>query len=280
MRKISAILLTMTILLVIAGCGSKNNSAAGELVIGSMGSDAQIWKHIAESQAAKDAGLKLEVKEISDGVPLNNATKEGEVDVNAFQSWAYLVSYNKDSKANLVAFDTTYLEPMGIYSDKIKNLADVPEGAEVAIANNPANTARGLKLLEAAGLITLKADFDNGTGSVNDIDSNPKQLSFTLIDDTTGPRVIKDVDLVLIGNTIALEGGLNVLEDSLYYEEISEATKNNINILVTTADKQDNEDIQKLSALYHSEDTQNYIKENFGGTKVEVKKPISYLEEN
>lgn len=280
MRKISAILLTMTILLVLAGCGSKKNSAAGELVIGSMGSDAQIWKHIAESQAAKDAGLKLEVKEINDGVPLNNATKEGEVDVNAFQSWAYLVSYNKDSKANLVAFDTTYLEPMGIYSDKIKNLADVPEGAEVALANNPANTARGLKLLEAAGLITLKPDFDNGTGSVNDIDSNPKQLSFTLIDDTTGPRVIKDVDLVLIGNTIALEGGLNVLEDSLYYEEISEATKNNINILVTTADKQNNEDIQKLSALYHSEDTQNYIKENFGGTKVEVKKPISYLEEN
>ena len=77
-----------------------------------MGSDAQIWKHIAESQEAKDANLNIEVKEINGGVVMNNATKEGEVDVNAFQSWGYLVSYNKDSNANLVAVSTTYLEPM------------------------------------------------------------------------------------------------------------------------------------------------------------------------
>lgn len=277
-------IVALSVLLIVAGCGSKNadtdttSSGAQKIVIGSMGSDAQIWKHIAASQGAKDANLQIEVKEIEGGVESNNATKEGEVDVNAFQSWAYLVSYNQDSNANLTAIATTYLEPMGIYSQKVKDIKDVPDGALVALADNPANTARGLNLLQASGLIKLKDDFNAATGTVNDIVENPKNLKFELIDDTTGPRVIQDVDLVLIGNTIALEGGLNVLKDSLFHEEISEDTRNNINVLVTTADKKDDPGILKLGELYHSEDTQKYIESEFGGTKVPVDKPISYLE--
>lgn len=270
--------LSVVLTLVLAGCGSNASGDGQKIVIGSQSSDVQIWKHIAESQAAKDANLNIEVKEINGGVPMNNATKEGEVDVNAFQSWAYLVSYNQESKADLVAVATTYLEPMGIYSGKVKSIEEVPDGALVALADNPANTARGLRLLQAAGLIKLKDDFNSGTGTVNDIVDNPKNLDFKLIDDTTGPRVIQDVDLVLIGNTIALEGGLNVLKDSLFHEEISQDTKNSINVLVTTSDKQNDPGILKLGELYHTEDTQKYIEEEFGGTKVPVNKPISYLE--
>ncbi|SDN51933.1 D-methionine transport system substrate-binding protein [Bacillus sp. OK048] len=269
----------LTLTLLVAGCGSKTSSDGQTIVIGSMGSDAQIWKHIAQSQEAKDAKLTIEVKEINGGVVMNNATKEGEVDVNAFQSWGYLVSYNKDSNANLVAVSTTYLEPMGIYSQKIKNINDVPDGALVALADNPANTSRGLKVLQASGLIKLKDGFNEGTGSVNDIAENPKNLKFKLIDDTTGPRVIQDVDLVLIGNTIAMEGGLNVLKDSLFHEEVSVDTKNSINVLVTTADKKDDPGILKLGELYHNDDTQKYIEKEFGGSKVPVIKPISYLKE-
>nr|WP_152397143.1 MetQ/NlpA family ABC transporter substrate-binding protein [Paenibacillus guangzhouensis] len=270
--------LGLTLTLVMAGCGSKSGDGE-KIVIGSMGSDAQIWKHIAESQAAKDAKLTIEVKEIDGGVVMNNATKEGEVDVNAFQSWGYLVSYNKESNANLVAVATTYLEPMGIYSQKIKNINDVPDDALVALADNPANTARGLKLLQASGLIKLKDGFNEGTGSVNDIAENPKNLKFKLIDDTTGPRVIQDVDLVLIGNTIAMEGGLNVLKDSLFHEEVSVDTKSSINVLVTSSAKKDDPGILKLGELYHNEDTQKYIEQEFGGTKVPVHKPVSFLEE-
>ncbi|MEH7253514.1 MetQ/NlpA family ABC transporter substrate-binding protein [Neobacillus niacini] len=269
----------LTLTLLVAGCGSKTSSDGQTIVIGSMGSDAQIWKHIAQSQEAKDANLNIEVKEINGGVVMNNATKEGEVDVNAFQSWGYLVSYNKDSNANLVAVSTTYLEPMGIYSQKIKNINDVPDGALVALADNPANTSRGLKVLQASGLIKLKDGFNEGTGSVNDIAENPKNLKFKLIDDTTGPRVIQDVDLVLIGNTIAMEGGLNVLKDSLFHEEVSVDTKNSINVLVTTSDKKDDPGILKLGELYHNDDTQKYIEKEFGGSKVPVSKPISYLKE-
>lgn len=109
-----------------------------------------------------------------------------------------------------MALGTTYLEPMGIYSAKYKKLSQLPKGATIALANNAANEARGLLLLADAGLIKLKKNFNVASGSVNDVAANPKQFKFKLIDDTTGPRVIKSVDAVLIGNTIALSGGLNV----------------------------------------------------------------------
>lgn len=100
--------------------------------------------------------------------------------------------------------------------------------AAIALANNAANEARGLLLLQSAGLIKLKKNFDSASGNTNDIVSNTKKFKFKLIDDTTGPRIIKSVDAVLIGNTIALAGNLNVLKDSLYHEKIDQSTKNNI----------------------------------------------------
>lgn len=72
---------------------------------------------------------------------LNNATAQGSVDVNAFQSYSYLEAYNQEHQnAQLAALGTTYLEPLGIYSDKYKKVSQIPNGATVAIANNPANT--------------------------------------------------------------------------------------------------------------------------------------------
>lgn len=198
--------------------------------------------------------------------------------MNAFQSWTYLQSFNEQTGAELTAFATTYLEPMGVYSEKYTTLEEIPDGAVVAIADNPSNASRGLLLLQAAGLLTLTDDFD-ALGTTADIVGNPKNLEFVEIDDTTGPRVLADVDLALISNSVALEGGLNVLEDSLYYEEVSEDTKNNINILVTQKENAEDSDILKLAELYHSDEVQDYIAEEFGGTKVAVQKEISYLEE-
>ncbi|QQP70040.1 metal ABC transporter substrate-binding protein [Carnobacterium sp. CS13] len=284
---LSFILITTT--LVLAACGSTGDASETKssksdsnesqtIVIGAQASDVQIWEYIAQSDAAKEAGVTLEVEEVSGGPQLNTATVEGEVDVNAFQSWAYLNSFNEESGSDLTAFATTYLEPMGIYTDKFDAIDDVSEGSVVAIADNPSNASRGLLLLEAAGLITLPDDFD-ALGTTSDIVDNPKKLTFVEIDDTTGPRVLQDVDLVLIGNTVALEGELNVLEDSIFHEEINDETKNNVNILVTQKENATNEDILKLGELYHDEEVQEYIEEQFDGTKVPVKKDISYLED-
>lgn len=249
-----------------------------EITIGTIGPDVQIWQHIAKSKEAKQAGLKIRVKDFTDPVALNKATANGQIDVNAFQSWSYLQAYNKENKnGQLAALGTTYLEPMGIYSDRYKKISQVPDGATVAIANNPANTARGLLLLQSAGLIKLKRSF-NATSGTNEIAANPKHLKFKEIDDTTGPRVLKSTDLVLIGNTIALTGHLNVLKDSIYHEKVDQSTKNNINVLATAKKNRNNARYKKLVTLYHNQKIQQWINKKYQGTKVNVQKPLSYLE--
>lgn len=249
------------------------------ITVGSIGPDVQVWQHIAKSSQAKKLGLKIKVKAFTDGPSLLRATSDGSINVSAFASWAYLEAYNK-SKNNAgqqVALATTYLEPMGIYSSKYKKLSKLPKGATIALANNAANEARGLLLLQSAGLIKLKKDFDSASGNTNDIVSNPKKFKFKLIDDTTGPRIIKSVDAVLIGNTIALSGNLNVLKDSLYHEKIDQSTKNNINVLATAKKNKNNATYKKLGKLYHNKQIQKWIAKKYSGTKVEVNKPVSYL---
>lgn len=270
-------ILGVIVLIVLAVISFGRPHKSTSITVGSLGTDVQIWKHIASSKQAKQLGLTIKVKSFTDPVALNQATANGQVDVNAFQSWSYLQTYNHQNRHyQLAALGTTYLEPMGIYSKKYHKLSDLPDGATIALANNPANTARGLLLLQSAGLIKLKAGF-TATSGVNMIKSNPHHFKFKEIDDTTGPRVLNSTDAVLIGNTIAQTAKLNVLTDSLYHEKINQATKNNINVLATAKRNANNATYKKLVRLYHNRAIQKWITHKYGGTKVEVTKSLAYL---
>ena len=287
LKTIAKSLIALSAVFVLGACGnnasstassSNAQSSASELKtvkIASVGSDADIWRHIAESEQAKKAGLKIEVQEINGGVPLNESVADGTVDANAFQSIGYLQGFNEANSNKLVPVGTTYIEPMGLYSKKVKSLNDLPNGAKVALPDSPYNTTRALRLLESAGLIKLPSDFKDGTGTPSDIVENKKNLEFLLIDDTTSVRVLDDTDLIAIGNTIALEGGLNVLKDSLFYEKADASTITSINVIAVKAENVDKEEYKKLVDLYHDPEIQKYISEKFAGTKVEVKKPVS-----
>ena len=287
LKTIAKSLIALSAAFVLGACGNNASSSQSSqsskasdsglktVKIASVGSDADIWRHIAESEQAKKAGLKIEVQEINGGVPLNESVADGTVDANAFQSIGYLKGFNEANANKLVPVGTTYIEPMGLYSKKYKSLNDLPNGAKVALPDNPYNTTRALRLLESAGLIKLPSDFKDGTGTPSDIVENKKNLEFLLIDDTTSVRVLDDTDLIAIGNTIALEGGLNVLKDSLFYEKADKSTITSINVIAVKAENADKEEYKKLVDLYHDPEIQKYISDKFAGTKVEVKKPIS-----
>ena len=287
LKTIAKSLIALSAAFVLGACGNNASSSASSsnaqssgselktVKIASVGSDADIWRHIAESEQAKKAGLKIEVQEINGGVPLNESVADGTVDANAFQSIGYLKGFNEANSNKLVPVGTTYIEPMGLYSKKVKSLNDLPNGAKVALPDNPYNTTRALRLLESAGLIKLSSDFKDGTGTPSDIVENKKNLEFLLIDDTTSVRVLDDTDLIAIGNTIALEGGLNVLKDSLFYEKADASTITSINVIAVKAENADKEEYKKLVELYHDPEIQKYISDKFAGTKVEVKKPVS-----
>jgi len=287
LKTIAKSLIALSAAFVLGACGNNASSSASSsnaqssgselktVKIASVGSDADIWRHIAESEQAKKAGLKIEVQEINGGVPLNESVADGTVDANAFQSIGYLQGFNEANSNKLVPVGTTYIEPMGLYSKKVKSLNDLPNGAKVALPDNPYNTTRALRLLESAGLIKLPSDFKDGTGTPSDIVENKKNLEFLLIDDTTSVRVLDDTDLIAIGNTIALEGGLNVLKDSLFYEKADASTITSINVIAVKEENANKEEYKKLVELYHDPEIQKYISEQFAGTKVEVKKPVS-----
>ena len=274
----------------IAGCSKQetpapeakatDTAAVQTVTIASTGSDADVWRHIASLPETKEAGLKLDVKNFTDYVAMNTAVANKEIDVNAFQSYAYLVAFNESNKDKIAPLSTTYLEPMGIYSSKVKKLEEFKQGATIAIPNDGANESRALLLLQSAGLVKLKADFDNVKGTTADVSENAKQIVIKPIQMATAVRVKDEVDAIILGNTLAMEGGLNVLKDAIYYEPIDQSTKMNVNILATSADRQNDPVLQKVGALYHTEAVKQFVQEKFAGTKVDVNKPISYLTES
>ena len=286
MKKILGIALGLSVAL--TGCSkpeapatdaAKTDTAAAEqtVTIASTGSDADIWRHIATLPETKAAGLKLDIKNFTDYVAINTAVANNEVDVNAFQSYAYLVAYNEANTAKIAPLSTTYLEPMGIYSSKVKTLAEFKNGATIAIPNDGANESRALLLLQSAGLVKLKNDFDFVKGTSKDIVENNKALIIKPIQMATAVRVKDEVDAIVLGNTLAMEGGLNVLKDAIYYEPIDQTTKMNINVLAVAEARQNDPVLKKVGELYHVAAVGKYVQEHFGGTKIDVNKPVSYL---
>ena len=286
MKKILGIALGLSV--VLTGCSkpeapatdaTKTDTAAAEqtVTIASTGSDADIWRHIATLPETKAAGLKLDIKNFTDYVAMNTAVANNEVDVNAFQSYAYLVAYNEANTAKIATLSTTYLEPMGIYSSKVKTLAEFKNGATIAIPNDGANESRALLLLQSAGLVKLKNDFDFVKGTSKDIVENNKALVIKPIQMATAVRVKDEVDAIVLGNTLAMEGGLNVLKDAIYYEPIDQTTKMNVNVLAVAEARQNDPVLKKVGELYHVAAVGKYVQEHFGGTKIDVNKPVSYL---
>ncbi|MCH7341051.1 MetQ/NlpA family ABC transporter substrate-binding protein [Acinetobacter higginsii] len=287
MKKLISLFLSVSVLL-LAACSKQPDTASTEqkgdaalqtVVIASTGSDADIWRYIAILPETKAAGLKLEIKNFTDYVAMNTAAANKEVDLNAFQSYAYLVAFNAANKDKIAPVSTTYLEPMGIYSSKVKKVEEFAEGATIAIPNDGANESRALLLLQSAGLIKLKADFDPVKGTPADIIENSKKIVIKPIQMATAVRVKDEVDAILLGNTLAMEGGLNVLKDAIYYEPVDQSTKLNVNVLATAESRKDDAVLQKVGALYHTEAVKQYVQEHFAGTKVDVNKPTSYLTE-
>ena len=288
MKKLLGLVLGLSVGL--SGCGKqeapatdtaqqKDSAAVETVTMASTGSDADIWRYIATLPETKEAGIKLEVKNFTDYVSMNAAVANHEIDVNAFQSYAYMVAFNDNNKDKIAPLSTTYLEPMGIYSSKVKKLDEFKTGATIAIPNDGANESRALLLLQSAGLIKLKADFDDVKGTPADVTENAKKIVIKPIQMATAVRVKDEVDAIVLGNTLAMEGGLNVLKDAIYYEPIDQSTKMNVNILAVAADRQTDPTLQRVGALYHTPAVKAYIEQHFGGTKIDVNKPTSYLTE-
>ncbi|HZG80002.1 MAG TPA: MetQ/NlpA family ABC transporter substrate-binding protein [Brevibacillus sp.] len=267
--------------LVVTGCGggqqaapqtntgaSEGNAPAAEqqtetLKIGVMsGSEEEIWK-VAKEVAAKD-GLTLDLVPFNDYILPNKALEKGDLDANAFQHVPYLEEFNANHGTHIVKLANTLNFPIGIYSEKIKDISELKEGDIVGLPNDPTNGARALILFESAGLIKLK----EGKGvkaTVLDIAENPKNLQFKELDAAFIPKTLSNLAAAVINTNFAIEAGLVPTKDAIYMEPKDSPW---VNIIAVREADKDKPVFQKLVKAYQSDEVKKFVEEKYGDSMV------------
>jgi len=275
MKKTVALLLILCFgMFGLVGCGGGQNDQQQqqqqqELVTLTVG--ASVTPHAQILNAAKDAmtaaGYDLKVVEYNDYVIPNTATEAGDIDANYFQHQPYLTDFNAENETHLVAVAAIHYEPFGIYAGKTTSLADLKDGAVIAVPNDATNEARALQLLQAQGIITLK-EGAGLTATKLDIVEYNIDVEIMEIEAAQLPRSLQDVDLAVINGNYAIEGGLSVNDALAVEDKTSEAATTFANILVVKEGNEQNPAVQALVQALQSDAVRTFIEETYDGAVV------------
>lgn len=227
------------------------------------GPHAEILEVVAEVAAAEQ-GLTLEILEFSDYVVPNTALADGELHLNSFQHQPYLDNQVRDRGFDLVSVAPTVVFPMGFYSSRFESFEAVPDGATLAIQNDPTNGGRSLLLLQSAGLLKL-AEGTGLTPSILDIVENPRNFRLIELDAAQLPRSLGDVDVAAVNTNYAVEAGLDPNEDAILREGPESPY---MNVIAVRAEDAEAEWVGRFVAAYHSEPVRAFVAERFQGAVV------------
>ncbi|GGF61406.1 hypothetical protein GCM10010912_03290 [Paenibacillus albidus] len=271
MKKSMMLILTLIMVLMVAGCGTDNKKAdntandtaanSGELVVLKVATLIPPMTDILDivKPLLKEDGIELEVVVLADNVQPNEALANKEVDANFFQHVPYMEQFNASKGSKLVPVQPVYDAIYGGYSKRYKDIAELPEGATLVMANDPSNIGRSLQMFADAGLIELK----EGVGiqaTQADIASNPKNYKFEEVDLLMLARMLDDGDLVAMTPAYASPLGLTPKKDALITErEDSEFT-------ITVVAREDNKDsaaIQKLAERISGPEVKKFLEDNY-----------------
>ena len=267
---LAAITLAMSLLL--TGCGGGGDKPADKPAAGSettlkIGATPAPHSEILEQikPDLKEQGINLEIVEFNDYVQPNIALNDKELDANFFQHEPYLndfITEHKDMK--LKNAGGVHVEPMGIYSNKIKDLKELADGATVSIPNDPTNGGRALLLLQKANLLKLK----DGTGAeatLQDIAENTKNLNIQEVEAAQLPRTLDDVDISIINTNFALNADLNPRKDAMFIEDKDSPY---VNIIAVRDGDENRDEIKKLLTAIKSDKVKKFIEDKYKGAIV------------
>lgn len=253
---------------------AESTAETGELAGTTLKVAASPTPHAEILNVAKDIlaeqGIDLEVIEFTEYVQPNLVTESGEVDANYFQHKPYLDGFNVKQGTHLVSVGPVHYEPLGIYPGKSDDLANIADGATIAVPNDTTNEARALQLLATQGLITVRDDAGL-TATINDITENPHNIKFEEIEAAQLPRTVQDVDFAVINGNYALAAGFSVKNDALATEDASsEAAQTYANILAVKEGRENDPAIQALYAALTSDKVKDYINSTYDGAVVPI----------
>jgi len=243
---------------------STSASAAALRVAADPVPHSEILNHIK----ATDKKLDLEVIELNGNLNANELLARGDVDANYFQHVPYLRDQEKALGEKFAVVATVHIEPLGIYSHKVKTLKDLPEGAQVAVPNNVTNLSRALYLLQTSGLITLKNSSATTLATSADIVDNPHRLKIIEVEAPQLPRALDDAQLAIINGNYALQAGLVPSRDALALEQAKDNPY--ANVLVTTPKLAKDPRILQLASDLESKQTAEFIRQQYKGSVIPV----------
>lgn len=271
-KRVLALALSLVFALPLAACsnsGSRANDGDAERVTLKVAASptphAEILAQVKDVLA--EQGIDLVVTEYADYVIPNTAVEDGDEDANYFQHITYLDEFNENRGTHLVSVASIHYEPFGVYAGRTASLAELPDGAIIAVPSDPTNEGRALKLLEDIGLLTLK----EGAGlaaTTNDIAENPKNIQFRELEAAMLPNALPDVDCAVINGNYALGAGLNVADALAVESTESDAAQAYGNVLVVREGSENSEAIQALIDALQSDAVRDYINETYSGAVV------------
>ena len=266
--------ITLAATLLVTGCGGGDKPAADKsadkpaqevtLKIGATPvPHAELLEQVKSDLKAE--GVNLEIIEFNDYVQSNIALNDKELDANFFQHEPYLNDFIKEHKdVKLKNAGGVHVEPMGIYSRKIKNINEITPGDSVSIPNDPTNGGRALLLLQKAGLLQLK-EGANETATVQDIAANPHNLIIQEVEAAQLPRTLEDVTISIINTNFAMNANLNPMNDALFIED---KTSPYVNIIAVRDGDENRDDIKKLLNALRSDKIKKFIEDKYKGAIV------------
>ncbi|WP_273853336.1 MetQ/NlpA family ABC transporter substrate-binding protein [Guptibacillus spartinae] len=277
MKKFLTLIAVLT-LAVLAACGNNGgnseSSSDGEdskkIVVG-----ASNIPHAEILEKAKpmleEKGVELEIKTFQDYILPNKTLANGELDANYFQTIPYMeLQMEENDNYDFVNAGGIHIEPIGVYSQDYKSLDELPDGAQIIMSNSVSDHGRMLSLLEAQGLITLKEGVKASDATVEDIAENPKNIEFkTDVEASLLPQIYQqgEGDAVMINTNYAIDAGLNPQEDAIALEDSDSPY---VNVITVNKGDEDNEAIQALVDVLHSDEIQSFIEEEYDGAVVPV----------
>jgi D-methionine transport system substrate-binding protein len=243
---------------------SSDGESLGTIKVGALQTPAGDILTWVKENLAEDAGLTIEFVPFTDYNTPNLSVSDGSTDANLFQNATFLKTYNDAAGDSLVSAGDVYLPSAAFYSEKVKSLDDLEDGAKIAIPNDPTNEGRALKILAAEGLIETT---DEPT-TLGDITENSHDFDFVEIENATLAQSVPDVDTAFVTISFALPAGLTA-DDAILIEG---GNSPYVNVLATTDKLKDDPRVEKLYDLLTSDETSDYINDTWGGLVVPVAK--------
>lgn len=266
MKKVKGLILTVLLGALLTGCGSKGAGEDNHIKLGVNGTDFRVWNYV-EEELAKE-GIDLEVVTFADYIQPNQALAEGEIDINSFQTQVYFDQFKEEHNLDLISIGDTVFAPMGIYSEKLKDVADIGEKGKIGIPNDQTNGGRALLLLADAGVIKLKKDAGL-TPTIKDIESNPKNVEIIPMSAQQIPLSLGDLEVGVINSGVAVTAGLKPQEDSIYIEDpTAEGNEAYYNIFAVRKEDENNKTLKRLVEIYQTEPVKEILDEMYDGAQV------------